>query len=88
MKKKYRLHYQVVDGYEPTDGKRNYLCFTIITPNSDKLKTLAIDEDIYRKILRKCESVNAREQTEKFIINTLKQRINDGKYQGSIELAV
>ena len=82
MKKKYRLHYQLVDGYEPTDGKRNYLCFTIITPNSDKLKTLAVDEDIYNKITRKSS------QAEKIILDTLTRQITAGKLDGAIEIMI
>ena len=86
MKKKFRLHYQVVDGYEPTDGKRNYLCFSLLQPNTERMRTLAIDEDVYKAILKRCKDEQTREECIDKLHSLIMQRITAGKHEGSIHI--
>lgn len=88
MKKDYRLHYVYVDGYEPINPTRNYVCFTIIEPNKQDLKTLAIDEDVLEKIMHHCKDDAHRQYIAGEIQTRIERKIEAGHYEGAISIAV
>ena len=88
MKKTYRLHYKYIDGYEPEQDTRNYVCFTLIDPNKQGMKTLAVDEDALRRIMRTCKDDAHREYIAEGIQAGIKRRIEAGHYSGSIMVSV
>ena len=88
MKKNYRLHYVYINGYRPADRTRNYLCFTLIEPNKNGTKTLAVDEDVYNDIMRKCKDDAQRDYLAGEIHARILRRIQEGHHEGSINVAV
>lgn len=88
MKKSFRLHYSIVDGLAPNDRDRNYLCFTLIEPNEEGVKTLALDEDILHKILNRCKSEEQKTKLHVMISNAALNAIKEGKNAGSFIITV
>lgn len=61
MKRKYRLHFKMVDGYEPPESERDrdYDCLSLILPGMEdesQMKTLCVDSKVYRKIRNKLDA--------------------------------
>jgi len=88
MKKNFRLHYRVFDGLTPTDRDRNYLLFTLIEPHKEGLRTLALDEDIFHKILKRCKTDEQRMKLKILISTTAEAAIKAGKQKGSILISI
>lgn len=89
MKQKtFRLHYKYIAGYEPEDHTRNYLCMTFITPRQEGIRTLAVDEDVLDDIFRHCKDTQHEAVVADELYRRIKARLNEGKYEGSIQFAV
>lgn len=80
----YFLYFKHIDGYEPTDGERNYLCLTVLTPESEGMKTLCIDEDTYTAVLEMCEHAG---EVATAILSSISAHLKAGVKEGYIFIA-
>lgn len=83
MKKTYRLHYRIFDGLTPEDRDRNYLLMTLLDPDSEAVKTLALDEDIFNKILKRCRTEEKQMKLKSLVYMAAHEAIKAGKSAGS-----
>ena len=88
MKRTFRLHYRIVDGLAPNDRDRNYLCFSLIEPHTEAVKTLALDEDRLNKILKRCRTEEQKLKLRVLISTAAHAAIKTGKNTGSFMIAV
>ena len=83
MKKTYRVRYRIVDGFAPDDRDKNYLCFSIVRPHVDGVKTLVLDEDIFNKILKRCKTIEQHAELKTLISIAAQNAIETGEKSGS-----
>lgn len=88
MKKTYRVRYRIVDGFAPDDRDKNYLCFSIIRPHVDGVKTLVLDEDIFNKILKRCRTIEQHAKIKTLVSIAAQHAIEAGKNAGSFFISV
>ena len=88
MKKVFKLHYMLIDDYEPQNPDRDYICYSVMSPHNGKMRTLCVDSKVLNSILKKCKSHEDKTSQWEAILQLVLDKIDLGFYKGYVLVTV
>ena len=88
MKKIVKLHYMLIDGYEPQNPDRDYICYSVLSPHSDKMRTLCVDSNVLNSIMKKCKNDDDKSSRWEAIQKMFIDKIDHGIYKGYVLVTI
>ena len=84
MKKVFKLHYILIDGYQPQNPDRDYICYSVMSPHNDKIRTLCVDSNVLNSIMKKCKNDDDKFSRWEAIQQLFIDKIDHGFYKGYV----
>ena len=88
MKKVFKLHYILIDGYEPQNPDRDYICYSVMSPHSGKMRTLCVDSNVLNSIMKKCKDDDLKSSLWEAIQQKFIDKIDHGFYKGYVLITI
>ena len=88
MKKVFKLHYMLIDGYEPQSPDRDYICYSVASPHNGKMRTLCVDSKVLNSIMKKCKSHEDKSSRWEAIQKMFIDKIDLGFYTGYVLVTI
>lgn len=87
-KRIFKLHCVVCSGYAPADESHDWICFSYFSPKTGEIKTVAIDEIKYNRIIRQLKD-EMLELQFKLTLGLFTQKLfEEGKENGTFIFTV